>query len=58
MDREHKDDSFDVTQCLQQIEISNLLHICAPCSELPPNISTMVGLLGQYYLSALSVIAC
>ena len=35
------DDSFDVTKCLQQIEIPDLLHMCAPCSELPSNISTM-----------------
>ena len=26
---------FDVTECLQQIEMPDLLHICAPCSELP-----------------------
>ena len=36
------DDSFDVTKCLQQIEIPRLLHMCAPRSELPPNISSMV----------------
>ena len=36
------DDSFDVTKCLQQIEIPDLLHMCAPCSELPSNISTML----------------
>ena len=23
------DDSFDVTKCLQQIEMPNLLHVCA-----------------------------
>ena len=23
------DDSFDVTKCLQQIEMSDLLHVCA-----------------------------
>ena len=37
------DDSFDVTQGLQQIEIHDLLHQCAPCSELPSNISNMDG---------------
>ena len=35
------EDSIDVTKCLQQIEIRNLLHMCAPCSKLPSNISTM-----------------
>ena len=35
-------DSFDVIKCLQQIEIPNLLHMCATRSELPSNISTMV----------------
>ena len=34
-------DSFDVTKCLQQIEIPVLLHMCAPSSELSYNISTM-----------------
>ena len=29
------DDAIDVTKCLQQIEIRDLLNICAPCSELP-----------------------
>ena len=28
------DDSFDATKCLQQIEIPDLLHMCAHCSEL------------------------
>ena len=32
---------FDVTKCIQQIEIPNLLHMYAPRSELPSNISTM-----------------
>ena len=32
------DDSFDVTKCLHQIEIPDLLQMC---SELPSNISTM-----------------
>ena len=36
------DDYFVITKCLQQIEISSLLHMCAPCSELPSNISTLV----------------
>ena len=27
-------DFFDVTECLQQID-NSLLHLCAPCSELP-----------------------
>ena len=34
------DDSFDVTKCFQQIEISYLLYMCALFSELPSNIST------------------
>ena len=29
------DDSFDVTKCLRQIKISDLLYMCKPCSELP-----------------------
>ena len=29
------DDSFDVTKRLQYIEIPDLLHMCATCSELP-----------------------
>ena len=32
----------DVTECLSQIEILGLLHTCAPCAELPSNISSMV----------------
>ena len=35
------DDFFDVTKCLQPIEIPDLLHMCALCSKLPSNISTM-----------------
>ena len=35
-------DSFDVTKCLQQVEIYDLIRVCAPCSKLPSNISTMV----------------
>ena len=35
------DDSFDVTKCLHQIEIPDLLHMCATCAELSSNISTM-----------------
>ena len=35
--------SFDVyIKCLQQIEISDLLHMCTLCSELPFGISTMI----------------
>ena len=34
------DDSFVVTKCFQQIKIPDLLHVCAPCTELPSNIST------------------
>ena len=29
------DDTFDVTKCLQQIEIPDLRHMCASRSELP-----------------------
>ena len=36
------DDSLDVTKCLQQIEIPDLLHKCAPGNEQPSNIKTMV----------------
>ena len=36
------DDSFDVTKCLQRVEISYLLHMCAPCSKLPSDISGMI----------------
>ena len=35
------DDSIDVAKCLQQIEIPDLLHMCAPCSALPSYISIM-----------------
>ena len=35
------DDSFDVTKCLQKVEIPDL---CAPISGLPSTISTMVGI--------------
>ena len=31
----------DVTDCLQQIEIPDLLNMCAQCSEIPYNLSTM-----------------
>ena len=37
------DDSVDVTKCLQQIEIPDLLDICPWCSELPFNKSTMIS---------------
>ena len=33
------DDSFDVTKCLQQIEIPDMLS--AQCSELTSNVNTM-----------------
>ena len=36
------DGSFDATKGLQQIEIPDLLDLCAPCSEQPSNISTMI----------------
>ena len=36
------DDSFDVTKRLQQIEIPDLLNVCAQRSELPSDISTMI----------------
>ena len=28
-------DSFVISKCLQQIELNDLLHMCAPCSKLP-----------------------
>ena len=34
--------SVDVTKCRQHDEIHDLLHMCATCSELPSDISTMV----------------
>ena len=34
-------DSFGATKCLQQIKLPDLLHICAPCTELPSHISTL-----------------
>ena len=36
------DNSFDVTKFPQQIEIPVLMHMCAPCSEIPSNLSTML----------------
>ena len=37
------DDSVNETKYIQQIEIPDLLHImCATCSELLSNISTMI----------------
>ena len=33
--------SVDLTKCPQQIVIPDLLHMCATCSGLPSNISTM-----------------
>ena len=35
------DDSVDVTEYLYQIEIPDLLHTCAPCSELQSKKSNM-----------------
>ena len=35
------DDSFDVTKCLQQIEMSDLLHVCAYLNEQPTNLKNM-----------------
>ena len=35
------DDSFDVTECLQQIEMPDLLHVCAEWNEQPSNIKTI-----------------
>ena len=32
------DDYFDVTKCLQQIEMNELLHMCAESTEQPSNI--------------------
>ena len=34
-------DSAEVTECIQQIEIPNFLHMCAPCFELLSNNSTI-----------------
>ena len=33
--------SFNETKCLQQMEMPDLFHMCALCSELPSNTSTM-----------------
>ena len=35
------DDSFDVTKCLQQIEMPDLLHVCATSNEQPSIIKTV-----------------
>ena len=35
------DVSFDITKCLKLIKMHELLHMCAPCSELTSNISTL-----------------
>ena len=45
------DESFDVTKCLQQIEIPDIWHTCAPRSELPSNVSTMIGSLSSISLN-------
>ena len=42
------DDSIDLTQCLKQIEIHDLFHMCAPYTELPSNISTILLSLSRY----------
>ena len=44
-------DSFDASKCLQQIKIPDLLHVCAPCSELPSIINSMVFLHFFFYFS-------
>ena len=36
------DDYVDVTKCLQQIEKPGIFNMCAQCSELPFDISTMI----------------
>ena len=36
------DDSFDVTKCLQKIEMPYLLHVCAWLNEQPSIIKTMI----------------
>ena len=46
------DNSFDETKSLQQIEQPDIFHMCAACSELPSNISTMVN---TQYCQSLSV---
>ena len=33
---------FGVTKCLRQIEISDFLHMYAPCSKLPSNVSISI----------------
>ena len=38
---ENKNRIVDVTKCLLQIEIPNLLQMCATCSRQPSNISTI-----------------
>ena len=44
------DDSFDVTKCLQQIEMPDLLHVCSEGNEQPSNIKTMGAAdLGRIY---------
>ena len=39
--RTHEDFRRKKNKCLQQIEMPDLLHMCAPHSELPSNIRTM-----------------
>ena len=37
-----KKNSYRITKCLQQIKIPILLHVCAPCSEIPSKKNTTV----------------
>ena len=34
--------SFELTKCIQQIEISDLLHLCAPCSDVPYTVRGLI----------------
>ena len=43
--KKYFDVSFDVTRSFQQIEIPNIFYICALCSELQSNLSTMVDIM-------------
>ena len=43
--------SVNVTECLQQIEIPNLLHMCAQCFDLPFHIIIHTpGQLARFYM--------
>ena len=46
-------DSFEITKSLQQFEIPDLLHMCAPCSEIPSNICTMLKTEMQQILTSI-----